>query len=306
MKKRYKRVFRILWKRSKNLHQNPDDGFVLIAVIWIAGLLAVSATAFVATTTAQIFLSRNVSEQMRLDGAASGMAALTAYNLSQPDSTISKISKWQTCAWNTDNSIMWRVHDQGGLVDINTANPDLLLALLTGLTKNRQLAYKIQAEIQDFKDPDQIAASGSSEPTLYEGKIYGPKNAPFETPFELDQIPEISDELFLTLQNFVTVQSQQQGIDLTVSPDGLQDLLKAGVQSGVDVQQFNVPSPARVYAIDAIAYRTGGGTYHRRAVVNLLRQPEKPFALLEWRRSNASSTDKAATNPSMPCFNARS
>jgi general secretion pathway protein K len=299
-------VFTTIWKQVKNIHLNPEDGFVLIAVIWFAGLLAVSATAFVATTTAQIFLARNVSEEMRLDGAASGVATLTAYNLSQPDAKISELSKWQTCAWNTDINVTWLVQDQGGLVDLNTANPDLLLALLTGLTKNPQLARKILTEVQDFKDPDQIAASGSAEPTLYNGKAYGPKNTPFETPFELDQIPDISDELFLALQNLVTVQSQQQGIDLTVAPDFLQALLKAGVRSGVDIQEFNVPSPARVYAIDAVAHRGGGGTYHRRAMVNLLRQPEKPFAMLEWRRSNTETAPKTEVKPSTPCFNARS
>ncbi len=279
---------------------------MLIAVIWIAGLLAVSATTFVAMTTAQIFLARNVSEEMRLDGAANGVATLTAYNLSQPDAKLSGVSKWQTCSWNTGISVVWRVQDQGGLVDLNTANPDLLLALLTGLTKNPQLARRIQDAMQDFKDPDQIVASGGAEPTFYEGTSYGPKNAPFETPFELDQIPEISDELFLALQNFVTVQSQQQGVDLTVAPDELQVFLKAGIQSGLDIQQFNVPSPARVYAIDAIAQRSGGGTYHRRAMVNLLRQPEKPFAVLEWRRSNKAVADKTKTKPGSPCFSARS
>ena len=192
-------MFRALWKHFKRAHQNRDDGFVLIAVIWVAGLLAVSATAFVATTTAQIFLARNVSEEMRLDGAASGVATLRAFNLSQPDAKLSGVSKWQTCSWDTDTSVVWRVQDQGGLVDLNTANPDLLLGLLTGLTKNPQLARKIQDAMQDFKDPDQIVASGGAEPTVYKDKSYGPKNAPFETPFELDQIPEISDTLLLRL-----------------------------------------------------------------------------------------------------------
>ena len=285
--------------------KSREDGFVLIAVIWIAGLLAVTATAFLSLTTSQIFLARNVAESQILDGAASGMATLASYELAQSNSA-QKSPVWQSCVWNADITVTFRIQDQGGLADLNTANPDLMLALLSGLTRNPARARNIYQEMQDFKDPDQVSSTGGEEPAHYDGKSYGPKNAPFETPFELDQIPSIDNDEFVALQNFVTVQSQQSGLDLIIAPKQLEGLLKAGIVAGVDVQKFNIPSPARIYAIDAIARRKGGGTFQRRTVINLLRQPEKPFAILEWRRVNSSSDDQDGPTPTQPCFNARS
>jgi general secretion pathway protein K len=285
--------------------KTQEDGFVLIAVIWIAGLLAVTATAFLSLTTSQIFLARNVSESVLLDGAASGMATLASFELAQSN-PMQRSPQWQSCSWNADITVNIRIQDQGGLVDLNTANPDLMLALLSGLTRNPQRARKIYAEIQDFKDPDQLSSSGGQEPAQYDGKSYGPKDAPFETPFELDQIPSLSDDEFIALQYLVTVQSQQSGLDLAIAPRELVVLLKAGIISGVDVQQFNTPSAARIYAIEAIATRKGGGVFERRTVINLLRQPEKPFAILEWRRANSIPNDQSTPKPERPCFNVRS
>jgi general secretion pathway protein K len=285
--------------------KSREDGFVLIAVIWIAGLLAVSAMAFLSMTTAQIFLARNIGESLVLDGAASGMATLASFELAQSNA-LQQSPQWQSCTLNADITVNFRVQDQGGLVDLNTANPDLMLALLSGLTRNPARARNIYAEIQDFKDPDQLLSSGGQEPTQYAGKSYGPKDAPFETPFELDQIPSLSDDEFQALQTLVTVQSQQSGLDLAMAPKELDVLLKAGLTSGVDVQQFNIPSPARIYAIDAIAKRKGGGTFARRTVINLLRQPEKPFAILEWRRATRFPDELSIPKPARPCFNARS
>jgi general secretion pathway protein K len=293
-----------LWSRSTaNTADASNAGFVLIAVIWIAGLLAISATAFVAATTAQIFLARNVSEGMRLDGAASGVARLVAYRLALPEAQTAGPPQWLSCRWSKDIEVMFQVQDQGGLVDLNTSNPDLLIALLNGLTRDPQLSRSIHQAIQDFKDPDALAQEGGAEPGLYAGKPYGPKNAPFETPLELDQIPEISDAMFLKVQNYVTVQSQQSGIDLTLAPDDLKQVLNAGVQPGNDLQQFNQPSPSRIFTIDAVASRKAGGIFQRRAMVNVLRQPEKPFAILEWRRASTAQKPFPASKPMGPCFN---
>jgi general secretion pathway protein K len=298
-------VRRLIKQYINAVAKSREDGFVLIAVIWIAGLLAVTATAFLSLTTSQIFLARNVTESMILDGAASGLATLKSYELSQSN-VLPPAPTWTSCRWNAEVTVTFGVKDQGGLIDLNTANPGLMLALLSGLTKDAGRAQKIYEEIQDFKDPDQMSFLGGQEPALYSGKSYGPKNAPFETPFELDQIPSIDDDEFIALQGLVTVHSQQSGLDLAVAPKELTNVLKAGIAAGLDVQQFNIPSPARVYAVDAIAQHKGGGTFQRRTIINLLRQAEKPFAILEWRRANTFPIDKDVPLPTQPCFNVQS
>jgi hypothetical protein len=76
--------------------KSREDGFVLIAVIWIAGLLAITATAFLSLTTSHIFLARNVAESQVLDGAASGMASLVSYQLAQSNAA-QPAPEWKRC-----------------------------------------------------------------------------------------------------------------------------------------------------------------------------------------------------------------
>lgn len=288
---------------NKTVSDDNESGFVLVAVIWITGLLAVVTSAFVVNVTSQIFLSRNTVEGTRLDGAASGLAILQAYNLGQANNSVPFAKGWQACTWNNEITILFHIQDQGGLLDINTATPDLLEALLEGLTRNPQLSSRILGDIQDFKDPDHFSVWGGDEPAIYENNTHGPKNSPFESPFELDQIPSISDELYARLQEFVTVQSQQAGLDFGKAPENLLGTIKSGLKHGADMQIHNQPSASRIYAIDAVAQRNRGGRFHRKVMVNLLWQPEKPFAILEWQRASGEDYAKIVpTGSPVPCF----
>lgn len=283
--------------------EDNEAGFALIAVIWITGLLAVVTSGFVVNVTSQIFLSRNIAEGKQLDGVASGITMLKAYDLAQMDNSGAAANGWKSCAWNKDIISFYRIQDQGGLVDLNTAAPELLLALLGGITRDPQLSQKIYDDIQDFKDADRLSVRGGDEPVSYQNKTNGPKNAPFESPFELDQIPAVSEELLSQLLGFVTVQSQQTGIDLSKVPDEFLASINPGLNLGTDIQTYNQPSASRIYSIDTVAIRKGGGRFHRRAMINVLRQPEKPFAILEWRRAGGGDYDKitAIENPK-PCI----
>lgn len=283
-----------------------DDGFVLIAVIWVCGLLAIIATAFTATVTSQIYATRNVTELASLASAASGMANLVAFQLASAQSEHNANGKWQTCTWNERTEIVFRIQDQGGLIDLNTASPFLVLALLQGLAGNQLGAPKILAAIEDFRDPDQQSVDAAGEQPLYEDKSYGPKNAPFVSPFELDQIPEIPDDLFLELQEFTTIHSQAPGIDLSLAPQRLLAVLSKGKAAGFDLTQFNQPSAARIFAVEAVAMGKAGGIFHRRMLVNILGQPEKPFAILEWRRARSEPLDTTLLQSIGPCIIAKS
>ncbi len=58
-----------------------DAGFVLVSVIWIAGLLAVVATAFAITVRSHTLAGSNVVYNTRAESVADGMALLPRYRL---------------------------------------------------------------------------------------------------------------------------------------------------------------------------------------------------------------------------------
>ena len=287
---------------SENNLESSDAGFVLVSVIWIAGLLAVVATAFAITVRSHTLAGSNIIYNTRAELVADGMALVTALRLAS-SANANESSKLNGepnhCRWSDDIAVAISIQDQGGLVDLNTASPSLLLALMRGLGEDDLKSAEIVAALQDFRDPDSQSASGGIEPAYFPGKAYGAKNAPLAIPEEIDQVPELDDALFHKLMPFVTVTSQQSGIDLSSVPQKLLDLL--GTRDAA--ARFASPSPAKTFSIDVTAELKNGSRYRRQALVSLLRQPDRPFAILAWRRGGDPGEAPPLPTNGPACFN---
>jgi len=284
---------------------NNDSGFVLISVIWIAGLLAVVTMTFAISVRSHILAGANVISGERAQYIADGMATLTAYRLATAPGgrqTVAINGEAAVCRWSEEAKVSVAVQDQGGLVDLNTASPQLLSGLLTGIGVLQDQATSIFLALRDYRDPDSQRADGGVEPVIYDRKPFGPKNAPFAVIEELDQIPGLDDDPFHRLLGLVTVHSQQPGIDPATAPDQLLRTLGIG-RSFEDGLQFASPSPRRVFAIDVAVEMKDRSRYVRHAIVSLLRQPERPFAILAWQQG--SWNERAiAMNAALPlCLN---
>jgi general secretion pathway protein K len=286
----------------KTKPEDTDAGFVLVSVIWIAGLLAVVATAFAITVRSHTLAGSNVVYNTRAESVADGMALATALRLATPanvNETLKLNGGTTYCQWSNDIAVAVAVQDQGGLADLNTASPELLTTLMLGLGADEAKSAEIVAALQDFRDPDSQSASGGVEPAIFPGKAYGPKNAPLAIPEEIDQVPELDDELFHKLMPFVTVYSQQSGIDLSSAPQQLLNLLGTSESAS----RFSSPSPTKTFSIDVTAELKNGSRYRRQALVSLLRQPNRPFAILAWWRGGDSGETPSLPSSGPACFN---
>jgi general secretion pathway protein K len=279
-----------------------EHGFVLVSVVWIAGLLAVVATSFVIAVRSYTLAGANAASNARAESIADGMAVLTATRLAA--GTPFKLDgEARYCRWSDDVTVAVAVQDQGGLVDLNTASPGLLAALLRGLGAGEAAAAAMQEDLLDFRDADSQTTSGGAEPATYPGKSYGPKNAPLAVGAEIDQVQGIDGDFLRRLMPHVTVYSQQPGLDPAVAPQALRTLLGMAGNAGEQPHRFASPSPAKVFAIDAVAELDNGARYRRLTVVSLLRQPERPFAILEWRRAGDPEGSRPLPRTGDACVN---
>ncbi len=280
-------------------------GFVLISVIWIVGLLAVIATAFTISVRSHGLAGRNVVNNGRAEYIANGMAMLTALRLatsSDAQSTFKLNGEASGCTCCGSVSVAIAIQDQGGLIDLNTASPQLLEAAFHGLELGAEKATALLSTLRDFRDPDGQSDGGGLEPATYPGKSFGPKNAPLVTPEELDQLPGLDAGKFQKLMGMVTVHSQQPGIDLDRAPAILLQALGITDRTSAQAQSFASPSPGRVFTIDVTAELANHSRYARHAIVSLLRQPDRPFAVLAWQRGQ-SPLPIATGAVALPCFN---
>jgi general secretion pathway protein K len=288
----------------KSFFTRNDDGFVLVAVIWIAGLLAVFATTFAMTVKSHTLAGINTVHNARAELIADGLARYVALELAT-SSNLKTNGEPRLCRWSDSAIALVKVQDQGGLVDINTASPVLLEAVLRGLGQDAPSTAKIAASMQDFRDADSQTQSGGVEPARYEGKDFGPKNEPFSIVEEIDQVPEIDDALLQKLLPFLTVTSQQTGIDASVAPRALLDSLQAAGVTQQRMLSLNSPTPAKTFGIEVTARLANGSIYKRAALIAILRQPDRPFAILSWQRGSEVE-EFAATGELKPCVNQKS
>jgi general secretion pathway protein K len=274
-----------IWKLAGQMKaKERDEAFVLVAVIWIAGILAVFATSFAIMVRSHTLAGMNAVHNARAETIADGLVQYSALKLASSVPMDVGGREW-LCRWSDNAIARVIIQDQGGLIDINTASPLLLEALLRGLGQSAQSAAKILAALQDFRDPDSLGQDGSAELAAYAGYSFGPKNEPFSIIAEIDQIPEIDDALFQKLLPLITVSSQQTGFDPAVAP---RSLLKSLEVAGVTPQQMLLltsPTAAKAFGIEITAKLDNGSLYARKAEIVLLRQPDRPFAILLWQRA---------------------
>jgi general secretion pathway protein K len=294
------------YKESQPAFDGKEDGFVLVSVIWIAGLLAVIATAFAITVRSHTLGGSNNIYNTQAEYAADGMALFTALKLASPASPAPQLEpngEPVFCNWSEGATVSVSVQDQGGLVDLNTASPELLDVLFRSLGADAGKSISMIGALQNFRDPDSLTSDGAAEPVTFPGKTYGPKNAPFAITAEIDQIPEIDEAMFHRLMPLVTVYSQQSGIDPAVAPQHLLELLGATGETATSPTRFSSPSPAKTFSIDVTAELKNGARYRRLAIISILRQPDRPFATLEWTRGGDSGDPARLPNNGSACIN---
>jgi general secretion pathway protein K len=291
--------------KRRSSAEKDDQGFVLISVIWIAGLLAVLATAFVLTTRSHTLIARNVSFNTKAEYIADAMARFTALQLAMQagGGAINSNGEKKFCQWSLDATVAYSTQDQAGLIDLNVGSQELISAFLSGVTKSGTNVTNLMNALQDFRDPDAVKQSGGAEPTLYQGKYFGPKNAPFSTLSEVDQMPEFSGEMFSSIAPFVTVYSQLPGVDFSKTPEPLLKILHASGRNDPAMSKFASPTPAKVFAIDVVVQTKQKSRFFRRVVISLVLQPDRPFAVLSWERGREAGDWQFPDTPQRACLN---
>lgn len=282
---------------------NPNRGFILIAVIWIAGLLAVMATALTASTRVHFLAGRNSLSGTRAEQIADGLARFTALNTTKltAPTTGPQDGSWQACTWGAHDAWI-AVQSQAGLVDVNTASPALIAALLKGIAPAEQ-AMRLAAEIRDFRDADRDAERGGVEPDIYPGRDYGPKNSPFTVIEELDQVPGMTPATFARLLPLVTVQSQQTGIAVDQAPAELLAILGIN-RNDAGTSPFSTPAASRFLGITVAVQMKDGTHFVRTALATSMMEPERPFVFTGWSTGawpdDLPVTTDAAVRPCLP------
>lgn len=283
-----------------------DGGFVLVSVLWLLALLTLIMLVLLTAVRLDVRATGQLAGHAEAEALADGLMRLVALRLGDRDrrplaAGLARDGAVIRCE-HGDAAVAIAVADVGGLVDLNAASPSLFEWLLRGLGVAPERAVALAAAIADFRDQDDVPGVNGAESAAYRaaGLGHGPKNAPFETVTELDQVLGMDLALLNRLRVMATVHSRQPGIDPNVAPPELLSAAAAaaaassrtnvaaasatlGAPSTTDIpSEFRVSSRARAYRVTVGVQLLGGGRFAREAVIEPERTAPLGFWVREW------------------------
>ena len=323
---------------SRSTRQQParDHGFALIAVIWIASLLAVVASVFttsVRSTVRDVHASVAMEEAAALAETGINLVLLDAIKARASDAARRFPADGTTLVCRTGDSdlLAIRLRDEAGKVDLNVAKAELLHALFTGIGLKPSDADSVRDALADYKDSDDDQRLNGAEAETYRqsGRPSGPKNAALDAVDELGQVYGMTSPLAARVRPFVTIHSGQDGVDPKAAAPELVALLARGSEgdggfAAVRLSDraalppaFVTASAKRTFTIEAEAMTSRGARYVREAIVNFTdrarqaegadaagrRAPPLPVTILSWRRATSFADVPSDRDPAEvpPC-----
>jgi general secretion pathway protein K len=283
--------------------QRKQRGVALVMVLWVLILLGLVAAGFQRETRLGTGIARNASENAKAEALAEAGIQRAMLGLADGDVTAWRADGTPYQFALGDGTVVVRIQDEGGKVDLNLAPPPLLQGLLQVAGVEENAARNLLDAIVDFRDPDSNRLPGGAEDPEYAaaGRDGGAKDAPFGAKEELLQVLGIDRALYDAIAPYITVYSQRGRIDLTTAPALLlqavpnltpqeREQIMAERTSGEALQTARVT----VATVRVEAMTTGGGRFIREAVIKRGRGGQQPFSILDWRREWARRPAPAA------------
>ncbi len=206
-------------------------GLALVAVLWGLTLLALMTASFTSTTRTEVNLAFNALESARAELIAEAGVHRSILGLLAIDQ--------ESEAWRADGSVYgWRfedsqirvsVQDEGGKIDLNAVQPELLRALFLSVEVAPERADALVDAILDFRDSDDLRQQNGAEDDDYvlAGLQHDAKDAPFDSIEELNQVFGMSAEVFRRVAPALTVYSGRPEPFAEVAPPVVQAAIEA-------------------------------------------------------------------------------
>lgn len=278
-----------------------DDGFILVAVLWILSALA-ALTIIYALYMRQTAL-QSLGYNERLQARALGIAGveLAAYRLTARQDTrpvLGHLNFLQgaatiTVAYNSENSF----------IDLNFAPKNVLAGLFIGFGVPEEDALAYADRIIAWRTPLQQGA-GDTEADIYRaaGKIYGPRHGAFQQTNELGLVADLPPALVDRVLPYFTVYSGEPQVNVLsappqvlaavpgLTPDRLQTLMSMRADTPQDVVRAQLGiattsvtmSPSAADRVEVNVQFPTGDRFRSEADILLVSGDHDPYRVLSW------------------------
>ncbi|MGE5167450.1 MAG: general secretion pathway protein GspK [Deltaproteobacteria bacterium] len=183
-------------------------GVALILVIWVIALMGVLLGSFALIARTENFEARHLFDGTTARYAAQAGIERAVYELRNPDMTQRWVGDGRPYIFEFDGAqVQVELTDESGLIDINTADDALLQGLFASVGVPPDQAAALSDAIQDWRDPDDVPRPQGAELNEYRaaGLPYAPRNAPFQTVGEVQQVLGMNYDLYEKIESAITI-----------------------------------------------------------------------------------------------------
>lgn len=271
--------------RARPIKMQQQRGMALIVVLWLVVLLSVMAAGHSRNAHTDTKLaSRQVESAKARALAEAGINHLILDMLAEtPDEDLPVDGTVFTVSI-LGGTVALSIRNATGLVDLNAASPDILIAALKACGVAEAERHRLADTILDWRDRDDLAHVNGMEDDGYlaAGLPWTSRDGSFVAVDELKYLPGMHQSLYERLAPLVTVHSRHAGINLEYASPSLITAL-----TGYDVPPASGASTTGArngtFHIYSSASSGAGTIVSIEAVVNIARSSNVPFAILDWR-----------------------
>jgi len=185
-------------------------GVALILVIWVIALMSVLLGSFALIARTENLESRHLFDGTTARYAAEAGLERTIYELRNPDPNTRWVGDGRPYQFDFDTAhVEVAITDETGMIDLNTADDALLQGLFMSVGVDPDSAVALSDAIQDWRDADDIPRPRGAEAAEYQaaGLAYTPRNAPFQTDSEVQQVFGMNYDLYTRIEPAITIYS---------------------------------------------------------------------------------------------------
>lgn len=255
-------------------------GFALLLVLWTVVLLALLGTQVTALGRSEAQLADNVALAAAAEADADGAVFEGVFHLLDSSARHWPADGAPHAMRRGANTVELRLFNEAGKVNLNTAPPELLAALIHSVGADTRTATALALAVADWRFADAQRSGGASlEAYRAAGRLAGPPGAPFRSLAELGLVLGMTPELLAKLEPHLTLFHDGQPSAAAASPV-VRRALREAARDAPDG-----PSPADETVVSISARVTGprGTQFNRRAMVRLgQRSNGELFQVLTW------------------------
>lgn len=285
-------------------------GVAFVLVLWVIALMSILLGAFSVIARTENIQARHLFDTTAARYAAEAGMNRAIYELRNPDLMTRWVADGRPYKFEFEGvEVDVKITDDSGKIDINVADAVMLKALFVSSGIEDRRAEELADAIVDWRDPDDLTGPHGAESSEYKsaGLKYEPRNAPFETVSEVQQVLGMDYDVYHKIEKAITLYSGRSQPSagyaplevLRALPGMTEELAQMILQQRQALQPGSPPSGLMLpdgtpvvaegggltYSIESRAKLPNGSSTRLEATIRLGGSGVggRPYAVLRWR-----------------------